>query len=400
MVGVELLVIEQRRGNGNAALWVREGARRLPGRDSNERLTQLHAGLGRHAGVREVVADAGDEAVEGALDSLHERALPGGADGDRARASRSSSPSSPRPGWSRHPGPRRPRRRCPRGHADGDHRRRADAGRRPLHLRGLPPARPPRRPRLPGRLLLPEERRGRRPAPSARAAARRSACSTRSPLPEWDLGPGRADGRGDAALAARGAGHQPAAGGGAAADAARTRRRLRGHPRRRHLRGRGRRIGRGRWPPRRRRWSSRSATTPSQATRTAAGASGRRSSARSVRCSPTAAGRSASSRRAATRWGRSPSAATPSPSGCSREGRDERRGPGGVSRSPRRDRRRDRPPARRALPDLPRSRRLQERARDPDDAAGPGARRCAPATSSAAPKTTCRPTSSANSSTC
>ena len=43
-----------------------------------------------------------------------------------------------------------------------------------------------------------------------------------------------------------------------------------------------------------------------------------------------------------------------------------------VPPPPRRDRRRDRPPARRALPDLPRSRRLQERARDPDDAARPG----------------------------
>ena len=73
MVGEELLAIEQRRGSGDAALWVREGARRLPGRDSNERLAELHAGLGRHAGVREVVADAGDEAVDRALAALHER---------------------------------------------------------------------------------------------------------------------------------------------------------------------------------------------------------------------------------------------------------------------------------------------------------------------------------------
>jgi acetoin utilization deacetylase AcuC-like enzyme len=68
----ELLMIEQRRGSGDAALWVREGGRRLPGRDSNERLAELHQGLARHAGVRAVAADAGDEEVERALDSLHE----------------------------------------------------------------------------------------------------------------------------------------------------------------------------------------------------------------------------------------------------------------------------------------------------------------------------------------
>jgi acetoin utilization deacetylase AcuC-like enzyme len=68
----ELLMIEQRRGSDDAALWVREGDRRLPGQDSNLRLAELHQGLARHAGVRAVAADAADEAVERTLGSLHE----------------------------------------------------------------------------------------------------------------------------------------------------------------------------------------------------------------------------------------------------------------------------------------------------------------------------------------
>lgn len=69
----ELLMIEQRRGGGDdAALWVREGDRRLPGQDSDRRLVELHEGLARHAGVRAVAADAADEDVELALGSLHE----------------------------------------------------------------------------------------------------------------------------------------------------------------------------------------------------------------------------------------------------------------------------------------------------------------------------------------
>lgn len=72
-VGEELLTVQQRRGSDDDALWVREGSRRLPGRDGNERLARLHEGLGRHAGVREVAADAGEEAVDRALAALHER---------------------------------------------------------------------------------------------------------------------------------------------------------------------------------------------------------------------------------------------------------------------------------------------------------------------------------------
>jgi acetoin utilization deacetylase AcuC-like enzyme len=69
----ELLMIEQRRGSGDASLWVREGDRRLPGHDNNLRLDELRGGLMRHAGVRAEAADAAGEAVEETLRSLHER---------------------------------------------------------------------------------------------------------------------------------------------------------------------------------------------------------------------------------------------------------------------------------------------------------------------------------------
>ncbi len=65
-------MVEQRRGGGDAALWVREGDRRLPGRDSNLRLSALRDGLLRHAEVSTAIADASDEAVERTLSSLHE----------------------------------------------------------------------------------------------------------------------------------------------------------------------------------------------------------------------------------------------------------------------------------------------------------------------------------------
>ena len=67
----ELLMIEQRRGSDDASLWVREGERRLPGRDSNLRLVELRSGLMRHAGVRAEAADADAEAVEETLSALH-----------------------------------------------------------------------------------------------------------------------------------------------------------------------------------------------------------------------------------------------------------------------------------------------------------------------------------------
>jgi acetoin utilization deacetylase AcuC-like enzyme len=69
---IELLMVEQRRGSGDAAPWVREGGRTLPGRDSNLRLSALGHGLARHPGVRAVAADAADETVERTLAALHE----------------------------------------------------------------------------------------------------------------------------------------------------------------------------------------------------------------------------------------------------------------------------------------------------------------------------------------
>jgi acetoin utilization deacetylase AcuC-like enzyme len=72
-VSAELLMIEQRQnGHDDAALWVREGDRRLPGQDDNRRLALLREGLVRHAGVRAVAADAPDEALERTLGALHE----------------------------------------------------------------------------------------------------------------------------------------------------------------------------------------------------------------------------------------------------------------------------------------------------------------------------------------
>ena len=65
-------MVEQRRGSGDAALWVREGGRRIAGQDSNRRLVELRNGLVRHAGVRAIDADAADATVERTLGALHE----------------------------------------------------------------------------------------------------------------------------------------------------------------------------------------------------------------------------------------------------------------------------------------------------------------------------------------
>lgn len=68
----ELLMIEQRQGRDDDSPWVREEGRRLPGRDSNRRLSELREGLIRHAAVRPVAADAADAVVERTLAALHE----------------------------------------------------------------------------------------------------------------------------------------------------------------------------------------------------------------------------------------------------------------------------------------------------------------------------------------
>jgi len=71
-MSAELLMIEQRRGRDDAAHWIREGGRTIPGQDDNRRLDELRAGLLSHAGVRVVAADAGDEALERTLGAMHE----------------------------------------------------------------------------------------------------------------------------------------------------------------------------------------------------------------------------------------------------------------------------------------------------------------------------------------
>jgi acetoin utilization deacetylase AcuC-like enzyme len=70
----ELVMVEQRRGEDDASHWIREGGRTVPGQDSNLRLDELRAGLARHAGVRAVAADAGDEELERTLGEMHEPA--------------------------------------------------------------------------------------------------------------------------------------------------------------------------------------------------------------------------------------------------------------------------------------------------------------------------------------
>jgi len=68
----ELLLVEQRAGNGDGAHWILEGGRILPGADDNRRIAELRRGLLRHAGVRAADADADSEDVEQTLSVLHE----------------------------------------------------------------------------------------------------------------------------------------------------------------------------------------------------------------------------------------------------------------------------------------------------------------------------------------
>ncbi|HET7483930.1 MAG TPA: hypothetical protein VFJ64_00985 [Solirubrobacterales bacterium] len=74
MSSVEMLLVEQRAGNGNgdSAHWILEGGRILPGVDDNRRMDELRRGLLRHVGVRSADADADSEDVEQTLSILHE----------------------------------------------------------------------------------------------------------------------------------------------------------------------------------------------------------------------------------------------------------------------------------------------------------------------------------------
>jgi acetoin utilization deacetylase AcuC-like enzyme len=69
----ELVMVEQRtNGVDDASVWIREGDRRLEGRDENRRLTEVAAGLRRHSGVRRVAAGCADEELERTLQTLHD----------------------------------------------------------------------------------------------------------------------------------------------------------------------------------------------------------------------------------------------------------------------------------------------------------------------------------------
>ena len=232
----ELLMVEQRRGSGDAALLdPRRRPADRPGQDSNRRLVELRSGLVRHARVRAVAADADDEALERTLGGAA-RAPPtsrrlaevdGGAGGDAGLR-------PARPG-ARHPGQRRPwspppaRGSAPRSPPPSGCST-APASPTPSAARPATTPAPPSsaatatsttpRPRC-GRSRDGGHEAGRDPRP-------------RPPLPERHRGAGRADGQdADPALAARLAGHQRRRRHGAAADRARTRRRLRRQPRRR-----------------------------------------------------------------------------------------------------------------------------------------------------------------------
>jgi len=73
-VSAELLMVEQRGGGGNgeAAHWILEGGRILPGVDDHRRMEELRSGLLRHERVRPTPADTDSEEVEQTLSVLHE----------------------------------------------------------------------------------------------------------------------------------------------------------------------------------------------------------------------------------------------------------------------------------------------------------------------------------------
>ena len=69
----ELLLVEQRPGSGaDAAHWILDGGRILPGVDDNRRMEELRRGLLRHSRVRAVGAGADAEDVEQTLSVLHD----------------------------------------------------------------------------------------------------------------------------------------------------------------------------------------------------------------------------------------------------------------------------------------------------------------------------------------
>jgi acetoin utilization deacetylase AcuC-like enzyme len=74
-VSAELLMVEQRRGNGggdDGAVWILEAGQVRPGADDNRRMAEVRSGLVCHGAVRAAAASASSEAVESAIGALHE----------------------------------------------------------------------------------------------------------------------------------------------------------------------------------------------------------------------------------------------------------------------------------------------------------------------------------------
>ena len=111
-------------------------AAQTPGQDSNRRLDELRTGLVRHARrAGRAPPTPTTRHGERTLRAMHEPELPRRPARRRRRGAGGDAGARPARAGARHPGQLRPRRRRPRGRAHGDHRGRAAARRRPLHLR-------------------------------------------------------------------------------------------------------------------------------------------------------------------------------------------------------------------------------------------------------------------------
>jgi acetoin utilization deacetylase AcuC-like enzyme len=74
-MSAELLMVEQRRGNGggdDGAVWILEAGQVRPGADDNRRMAEVRSGLVCHGAVRVAAAGASGEQVESALGAMHE----------------------------------------------------------------------------------------------------------------------------------------------------------------------------------------------------------------------------------------------------------------------------------------------------------------------------------------
>ncbi len=225
-MSAELLMVEQRRGRDDAAHWIREGGRTVPGQDSNLRLDELRAGLVRHERVRAVAADAGDAALERTLGTMHEprylealRRVNGQPTVMAGFAPPGLEPDIPVDAAlvaAAHEGVRTAITAA----------QRLAAGARFTYAVCRPPGHHAGPDFLGGYCYLNNAAAAARTLAEARGAAGRDP-RPRPPLPERHRGAGRGDGGRDPALAARRAGDQRRPGDGAAPGRGRTRRRLR-----------------------------------------------------------------------------------------------------------------------------------------------------------------------------